>query len=225
VSTPAAAVLAALVGACAGVGAVRYAHRLAVSAVDTAEGPPPHTSWRRTLATAALGALLSAGVVIARHPTVDRVLGVALVAVLVIASATDLATRRIPNRLTGPAALLAILLGAVLHPSGVGGQLIASVAAGGFLLIFAVVRSTGLGMGDVKLAAVLGLYLGGAVTVALFAGLLAAGIGGLGVIARLGVGRGRRTAIPLGPFLALGGIVAVLCGHPLLHWYTHTAIH
>ena len=218
--TLAAAMIAALFGASAGAGGVAYARRLALAA-----GKPAPAGVISVIATAAFGAALSAGVVIARHAMVDRVLGVALVAVLVIASATDLATRRIPNRLTGPAALGAIVLGAVLHPAGVGAQLIAGVAAGGFLLVFALARRTGLGMGDVKLAAVLGCYLGGAVTVALFAGLLAAGVGGLGVIARLGVGRGRRTAIPLGPFLALGGIVAVLAGHPIVHWYVHTADH
>jgi leader peptidase (prepilin peptidase)/N-methyltransferase len=213
------AALAALVGAFAGAASVQYARRLAAGL-----GKPSPAGRARTLATAAIGAALSAGVVLLRHGTVDRVLGVVLVAVLVAASATDLATRRIPNKLTGPAAVAALALGLALHPTGVPSQLLAGLAAGGFLLVFALSRRGGLGMGDVKLAAVLGLYLGGAVAVALFAGLLAAGLGGLGVIARLGVGRGRRAAIPLGPFLALGGFVAVLCGAPILHWYVHSAI-
>lgn len=177
-----------------------------------------------TVAASALGVALEVAVVIARHATVDRVLGVALVAVMIVASGIDIATRRIPNRLTGWAALLAVVLGAVLHPGGLPGQLAAGLVAGGLLLVFAIVHSRGLGMGDVKLAAVLGLYLGSSVAVALFAGMLVAAVGGLTVMARVGVAKGRMTKIPLGPFLSVGGVVALLCGPELVHWYVHTAI-
>jgi len=169
--------------------------------------------------------VLSAVVVIVRHTAVERVLGVALVAVLVVVSLIDIQTRRIPNRITGPAALAAILIGLVLKPSGVPVQLVAGAAGGGFLLIFAVVYPRGLGMGDVKLAGVLGLFLGGSVAVALFAGVIAGAVGGLVVIARVGVVRGRKVGIPFGPFLALGGGVALLAGPQILHWYSHTAVH
>jgi leader peptidase (prepilin peptidase)/N-methyltransferase len=173
---------------------------------------------------AALTAALDAGVVIARHATVARVLGVALVAVLVAVSATDIASRRIPNKVTAPAAILAVALGLALHPAGVPGQLVGGLAAGAFLLIFAVANRRGLGMGDVKLAGVLGLYLGASVTVALFGGLLAAAGGGLVVMARVGAKQGRKMAIPLGPYLAAGGILALLWGPQLVHWYAHSAL-
>ena len=101
-------------------------------------------------------------------------------------------------------------------------QLIAGAAAGGFLLVFALAYPRGMGMGDVKLAAVLGLYLGRSVGVALLVGVLAGTIVGIGVMARVGVAKGRKTAVPFGPFLALGGIVALFVGPAVVHWYLHT---
>jgi leader peptidase (prepilin peptidase)/N-methyltransferase len=79
-----------------------------------------------------------------------------------------------------------------------------------------------MGMGDVKLAAVLGLFLGRNVAVALMAGVLSATLVGAVIMARRGVSEGRKTAVPFGPFLALGGIVALLAGPAIVHWYLHT---
>jgi len=76
-------------------------------------------------------------------------------------------------------------------------------------------------MGDVKLAGVLGLFLGRSVAVAILIAVLAGAVVGVAVMARVGVKRGRKTAIPFGPFLALGGVVALLAGAPILHWYLH----
>ena len=77
-------------------------------------------------------------------------------------------------------------------------------------------------MGDVKLAAVMGLYLGRSVAVAVIVGTLAATIFGAAVIARVGVKQGRKTAVPFGPFLAFGGVVAILFGPQIVHAYLHT---
>ena len=112
-------------------------------------------------------------------------------------------------------------IGLALHPAGVPEQLIAGAAAGGFLLVFALAYPRGMGMGDVKLAAVLGLYLGSAAAVAVFSGVLFGAIAGVVVMARLGVARGRKTKVPFGPFLALGGVVALLVGPPIVHLYLH----
>ncbi len=101
-------------------------------------------------------------------------------------------------------------------------QLIAGAAAGGFLLFFALVYPRGMGMGDVKLAAVLGLFLGPSVAVALLLAVFAATVVGVAIIARAGVAEGRKTAVPFGPFLAFGGIVALIAGSPILHWYLHS---
>jgi leader peptidase (prepilin peptidase)/N-methyltransferase len=78
-----------------------------------------------------------------------------------------------------------------------------------------------MGMGDVKLAAVMGLFLGREVGVALMAAVLVGAVIGAGVMARVGVEEGRKTAIPFGPFLAFGGILGLLVGHPIVHWYLH----
>jgi leader peptidase (prepilin peptidase) / N-methyltransferase len=153
------------------------------------------------------------------HSTVQKVLGVVLVAVLVRVTITDLEERRIKNGVTFPAAIAALGIGLVLHPSGVPGQLLAGVATGAFLMFFALASRGGLGMGDAKLGIVLGLFLGKYVLLAMLVGLCASAVFSIGVLAVRGFKAGRKTAIPLGPFLALGGVVALLAG-PSLHLAT-----
>jgi prepilin signal peptidase PulO-like enzyme (type II secretory pathway) len=165
-----------------------------------------------------LVALWAANVAV-HHTTVETVLGFVLIAVLVQVTITDLEERRIKNLVTFPAAAAAVVIGLILHPSGVPAQLLAGAAAGAFLTLFAVVSRGGLGMGDAKLGVVLGLYLGRDVVLAMVVGLVASALFSLGVLAVRGVKAGRKTAIPLGPFLALGGVVAVLAG-PSLHLAT-----
>jgi leader peptidase (prepilin peptidase)/N-methyltransferase len=172
----------------------------------------------------ALTAALAVGVVLVSHSTETLVLGLVLLAVLVPVALIDLDHRIIPNRITGPAAVLAIALGAALKPSHLPEQLIAGAAAGGFLLVFVLAYPRGMGMGDVKLAAVLGLFLGRTVAVALLAGVLAGTVVGVAVMARVGMEKGRKTAVPFGPFLAFGGVLALFVGEPLMHWYLHAGI-
>ena len=148
--------------------------------------------------------------------TVQHVLGVVLIAVLVRATITDLEERRIRNGLTLAASIIALLIGLILHPSGLPGQIVAGFATGAFLTFFALVSRGGLGMGDAKLGVVLGLYLSRYVIVAMAVGLAASALFSVGVLVVRGLSAGRRTAIPLGPFLALGGVVAVLLGPQLL---------
>jgi leader peptidase (prepilin peptidase)/N-methyltransferase len=103
-------------------------------------------------------------------------------------------------------------------------QLVAAAAAGGFLLVFALAYPRGMGMGDVKLAAVMGLYLGRSVAVALLVAVLLGTIVGVLMMARQGVKKGRKTAVPFGPFLAAGGVVALLAGPSIVHWYLHSGV-
>jgi leader peptidase (prepilin peptidase)/N-methyltransferase len=167
----------------------------------------------------ALCAVLAVAVVLVKHSAVEIALGLVLIAVLVPIAIIDFEHRVIPNRITLPAAIAAIVIGLALDPSGVPEQLIAGAAAGGFLLIFALVYPRGMGMGDVKLAAVLGLFLGRSAAVALLVGVLLGTVVGVVVMARVGVERGRKTAVPFGPFLAVGGIVALFVGPAIVHWY------
>lgn len=164
-----------------------------------------------------------AAVVAARHGDAAQLtLGLVLVAVLVPLALIDLDTRRLPNRITLPAGLAAIALGTILDASGEPERLLAGVAAGAFFLLVAVAYPQGMGIGDVKLAAVLGLFLGRDVAAALLVALVAGVLVGALIVARKGMAEGRKTGVPFGPFLALGAIVALLAGGALVDAYVGT---
>jgi leader peptidase (prepilin peptidase)/N-methyltransferase len=165
------------------------------------------------------------GVVLAHSSAVGISLSILLVLVVVPTTIIDLEHRVIPNRITAPAAVLALALGLALDPSGQPARLLAGALAGGFLLAAAIARPGGMGMGDVKLAAVMGLCLGSAVAPAMLVAMLSGVVLGGAVIARRGVREGRRTAIPFGPFLALGAIVAIFAGGPLVDLYVKHLVH
>jgi leader peptidase (prepilin peptidase)/N-methyltransferase len=175
-------------------------------------------SPRYPLVEAATGALFAA-VVLAAGPDRDVWLGLVLVAVLVPVAFIDLDHRIIPNRIMLPAAIAAPVILLLTRPDSLVEHLIAGAAAGGFLLLAALAYPRGMGMGDVKLAAVLGLYLGRAVAPAMLVALLTGTLVGVVVMARKGVGAGRKTAVPFGPFLALGGLVALFAGDAVIDWY------
>jgi leader peptidase (prepilin peptidase)/N-methyltransferase len=164
-------------------------------------------------------ALLYAGVVVRFGLDRDLWLPLALVTFLVPIALIDVDHRIIPNRLTGPAALAAVALAAVIDPGSLPERGIAAAAAGGAFLLIALISPNGMGMGDVKLVAVLGLYLGASVVPALFVALIAGTVVGVAVIARKGMTDGRKTAVPFGPFLVLGGLVALFAGPALLDLY------
>jgi leader peptidase (prepilin peptidase)/N-methyltransferase len=172
----------------------------------------------------ALTAMLAVAVVLVKHSPRDVLLGLVLVAVLIPVALIDLDERIIPNKITLPAAVAAIVIGLALAPSKVPEQLIAGAAAGGFLLVFVLAYPRGMGMGDVKLAGVLGLYLGRSVAPAILVAVLAGTIVGTYLIARVGVEQGRKTAIPFGPFLAVGGVVGLFAGPAIVHWYLQSVV-
>jgi leader peptidase (prepilin peptidase)/N-methyltransferase len=180
-----------------------------------------HISARYPLVELATGVLWLL-VALRGGEAVEVVLGLVLVTVLVPLVLIDLDQRLLPNRITGPAAIAAVVIGAALAPGGLPEQLLAGLAAGGFFFAAALAYPAGMGMGDVKLAGVLGLFLGWEVAVALFVALMAGTVVGVAVIARKGAREGRRTAVPFGPFLALGGVVALLAGDALLDAYLGT---
>jgi leader peptidase (prepilin peptidase)/N-methyltransferase len=146
-------------------------------------------------------------------------LGLVLVTFLVPIAAIDLDHKIIPNKLTGPAAVLAIALVAVLDTRHLPEYLIAGAGALLFFYLPALIHNKGMGMGDVKLAAVLGLYLGRAVAPALFIALILGVVVGAGVIAAKGVSEGRRAKVPFGPFLAAGALVAFFVGDGIVDSY------
>jgi leader peptidase (prepilin peptidase)/N-methyltransferase len=164
-------------------------------------------------------AVLYVAVLLAKDEAVHVALGLLLVTALVPIALIDLEHRLIPNRITLPAAIAAVAAGLALDIGFVPEQLIAGAAAGGFFLLAALAYPRGMGMGDVKLAGVLGLYLGRAVAPALFIALIAGVLVGALVIARKGASEGRKTAVPFGPFLALGGLVSFFVGEGLVDAY------
>jgi len=179
--------------------------------------PPGGLGQSALLRTAGAGLILGLwGAEAAVRWSLDpRLLGFVLIPVLVYVSVIDLEERRIPNRVTVPASVAALLIG-LLHSSGLPDQVLFGFGVGLFLFVFALLSRGGFGMGDVKLGIVLGLFLGKYVILALFVGLLASAVLSVGLLLRYGLAAGRKTWIPLGPFLALGGVVALLAGHTLL---------
>ena len=147
-------------------------------------------------------------------------LGLAMVTFLVPIAVIDLDLKRIPNALTGPAAIVAIALTAIIEPSRLPEQLIAGLAAGLFFFLPALIHQKGMGMGDVKLAGVLGLYLGRAVAPGLFFALILGVAVGAAIIAMKGVSEGRRVKVPFGPFMAVGALIAFFVGTGLVDSYT-----
>jgi leader peptidase (prepilin peptidase) / N-methyltransferase len=164
------------------------------------------------------GALYIA-VIASQDDAVRIVLGLLLVTVLVPITLIDLELRIIPNIITGPAALAAVVAIAALDTDFLPEALIAGAAAGGFFLVAAILYPRGMGMGDVKLAGMLGLYLGRAVAPAIFIALIAGVVVGAAVIARKGAKEGRKTAVPFGPFLALGGVIGFFAGEDIVNAY------
>jgi leader peptidase (prepilin peptidase)/N-methyltransferase len=136
--------------------------------------------------------------------------------VLVALSAADLRYRVVPNRIVLPAAVVVLAGQTALHPSpewALGG-----LAGAGFLFVAALAYPAGMGMGDVKLALLLGFMTGRNVGVALMAGMIAALLPSAVLFARHG-SKARKMAIPFAPFLALGGIVALFWGDTLMDAY------
>jgi leader peptidase (prepilin peptidase)/N-methyltransferase len=170
----------------------------------------------------AVTALLLVAVVLAKGADNDAWLGLAFVLLLVPVTLIDLDHRIIPNKLmlVGTVVSLAIVL--VTEPDSLTEHMIAAGGAGGFLLIAALAYPAGMGMGDVKLAGVMGLFLGRAVGPAMFVALIAGSVVGALIIARKGAKEGRKTAIPFGPYLAFGGVVGLFAGDAMVDWYLDT---
>jgi leader peptidase (prepilin peptidase)/N-methyltransferase len=161
-------------------------------------------------------ALLVAGCVAAFGLTADAAVGAFFCAVLVAVAATDLEHRIVPNRIVIPATAVALVAQTALHPSPE--WTLGALGGAGFLFAAALAYPKGMGMGDVKLALFMGAILGRYVGVALMLGMLAALVPGAILFARHGQAA-RKMRIPFAPFLALGSLVALFAGEPILHAY------
>jgi leader peptidase (prepilin peptidase)/N-methyltransferase len=145
-------------------------------------------------------------------------IGCVFVTMLAAVTLTDLEMRIIPNKILIAASIVCIAIAAPTDPGGLVERAIAAAAAGGLMFLVVLAYPKGMGLGDVKLMAAMGLFLGKAVAPAILAALLLGTIVGLAMIARHG-SRARKMAIPFGPFLALGGLVGLLAGDQLIDLY------
>jgi leader peptidase (prepilin peptidase) / N-methyltransferase len=178
-------------------------------------------SARYPLTELCLGALYAATVIVFWGDGAEIALGLVFVTTLVTVTLTDLEQRIIPNKVLLVAAVLGAAIAALGDPGSLPERAIAAAAAGGLLFLAALAYPRGMGLGDVKLAAVMGLFLGRNVAPAILVALLAGSLVGLAMIARDGAAA-RKKAIPFGPFLALGGVVGLLAGDQLVDWYLGT---
>jgi leader peptidase (prepilin peptidase)/N-methyltransferase len=137
--------------------------------------------------------------------------GVIFAPALVLLTIIDLDRRLIPDAIVLPALGAVLVLQIAFHPDHTLEWILASVGAALFFFIPMLIYPAGMGMGDVKLAALLGAALGRSVTVAIFLALLAGGVVALLVLAREGIGA-RKKAIAFGPFLAAGGLLVFFLG-------------
>ena len=142
-------------------------------------------------------------------------------AMLIAVAGIDLEHRIIPNKVMLPSAIFAAATAIALRPADLVELGTAGAGAFLFFLLAALAYPAGMGMGDVKLAGVMGLFLGTAVIPALFIAFLSGTVVGVAVMARHGAS-GRKKGVPFGPFLALGGLVALLFGSDLIDLYTGT---
>jgi leader peptidase (prepilin peptidase) / N-methyltransferase len=128
--------------------------------------------------------------------------------VLVVLTAIDIERRIVPNKIVLPATAVVLVAQMVVHPDHRPEYVVATVGAGLFLLLPLLIYPAGMGLGDVKLALLLGAGLGAGVVMAFVVGLLAGFIAAVVILVKQG-SAARKTAIPFVPFLALGGLVAL----------------
>ena len=163
-------------------------------------------------------AIVFGAVVAVRGFDNDLVLELPFVAALIALAAIDFDHRLLPNKIVYPLAAYGVIATLLVDQDDLVENLIAGAGAFLFLLVAVIAYPRGMGMGDVKLAGAMGLYLGLSVIPALLVAFLSGSLVGVVILAREGAA-GRKKAVPFGVFLALGGIVGVLAGPELIDLY------
>lgn len=178
-------------------------------------GASPSRSWVVTGSrwwAPPLAVTLSVATLLRHGLTADAVVFALVQVLLVWLAAIDLASHRLPNALTIPSSLGAIALRALFERGTLGDALIAGCGALALFALLSVILRGGIGMGDVKLAGMLGFVLGSAVVPALVIGVFAGALAAVVLLALRSATLGTRIAY--GPYLALGGAIAILTAHP-----------
>lgn len=148
----------------------------------------------------------------------DLLLELPFAAMLIAVAGIDLEHRIVPNKILLPMAVWGVAATAAVDASLLPEALIAGAGAFTFLLVTALIHPKGMGMGDVKLAGVMGIYLGASIAPALLLGFLTGSIVGVAILAKHGAA-GRKRGVPFAPFLALGGLAGLLAGQELIDLY------
>jgi prepilin signal peptidase PulO-like enzyme (type II secretory pathway) len=149
----------------------------------------------------------------------EMFMGLLFVSLLVIVSVADLAYRLIPDKVTLPALALFLILRLLVHPTQPYWMHLIAMAVGfGLFFLLTVLSRGGVGGGDIKLFAVVGLFLG--LPLLALSIFLSALLGTLfGIILMLFRGAVRKTQVPFGPFIAAGSLLAYLKGDAIIGWY------
>ena len=174
-------------------------------------------SWRYPIVELATGGLFALAV-LSRGAGPDVAPALVLAAALVAITGIDLDHQLIPDVLTLPGIAVGLAFSLILGRPRWTDSLIGILVGGGLFLLIIVASGGGMGGGDMKLAAMLGAFLGWRpLLLAILAAVLAGGILAIGLLA---LGRkGRKDAVPFGPFLAMGGLIALFWGGPIIDWY------
>jgi leader peptidase (prepilin peptidase)/N-methyltransferase len=178
---------------------------------------------RYPLIELAVGIAFAGTAVVLYDDPAELAIGLVFVAVLAAITLTDLEHRVIPNAILLVGSLIGVGIVAATDPSSIPERAAAAAGAGAFLLLFALIYPRGMGMGDVKLAAVMGLFLGVSVIPALFVGIALGALVGFWLMLRYGA-EARKHAVPFGPFLAIGGVVGLLAGSQMIDLYLNAFV-
>jgi leader peptidase (prepilin peptidase)/N-methyltransferase len=181
----------------------------AAEAAPAAFAPARARAWTLSPVAAALGAALGVAALLRLGTSREGVLAAVLLPVLTVLAAIDLRVRLLPNRILVPTAVAVLAWQLALAPARAGEWLLAAAGAAALLLVPTLFRPGGVGMGDVKLAALLGAALGRDVLATLMLGFLAMLPVAVFALVRRGA-PGRATALPMGPFMALAATVVLL---------------
>ena len=163
-------------------------------------------------------ALVFAAVVLVRGFDDDLIIELPFVAALIALAGIDFDHKLLPNKIVYPLAAWGIVAVLIADRDDILEHLVAGAGAFLFLFVAVLAYPRGMGMGDVKLAGAMGIYLGASVIPGLLIAFLTGSVVGIAILAREGT-EARKKALPFGVFLALGGIVAVLCGPELIDVY------
>ena len=163
-------------------------------------------------------ALVFAAVIAVRGFDDDLVLELPFVATLIALAGIDFDHKLLPNNVVYPMAIYGVIATLLVDRGDLAENLIAGAGAFLFLLLAVLAYPRGMGMGDVKLAGAMGVYLGVSIIPALLVAFLTGSVVGVAIIAREGAAA-RKKAVPFGVFLAIGGVVGVLAGPELVDVY------